>query len=182
MIRRPLLELRPDFRAAGLAVAVLLGLLAISWPAGGCAAHEVRPAYLELREVLPGEFDVLLKVPMNGALRLRLEPSFAARIEQTAPVAEHEAKDAAVRTWRFRALEPLRGRVLAIEGLQSTMTDALVQIAFMDSTTWVRRLTPQEPAATIPVRQSGWSVAGVYLKLGVEHILLGLDHLLSYSI
>jgi hypothetical protein len=42
----------------------------------------------------------------------------------------------------------------------------------------MRRLTPQEPTATIPMRQSGWSVAGLYLKLGVEHILFGIDHLL----
>src|SRR5271169_2728516 len=28
------------------------------------------------------------------------------------------------------------------------------------------------------MRQSGWAVAGVYLKLGVEHILFGADHML----
>ena len=30
------------------------------------AAHEVRPAYLELTERAPGEFDVLWKVPALG--------------------------------------------------------------------------------------------------------------------
>jgi hydrogenase/urease accessory protein HupE len=58
------------------------------------------------------------------------------------------------------------------------LTDALVRISFLDGTTFVRRLTPQEPAVRIPERQSGWSVAEVYFKLGVEHILLGIDHLL----
>jgi hydrogenase/urease accessory protein HupE len=58
------------------------------------------------------------------------------------------------------------------------MTDALVRIEFTDGGAWVKRLTPQEPVATIPERQSGWSVVSVYLKLGVEHILLGIDHLL----
>ena len=43
---------------------------------------------------------------------------------------------------------------------------------------WVQRLTGDEPSAGIPMRQSGWSVAGVYFKLGVEHILFGIDHLL----
>jgi hydrogenase/urease accessory protein HupE len=83
-----------------------------------------------------------------------------------------------VQTWRFRALDPLRGQIVRIDGLGNTMTDALVRIVFLDGTSWVRRLTPQQPAATIPPRQSGWSVAGLYLKLGVEHILLGIDHLL----
>ena len=58
------------------------------------------------------------------------------------------------------------------------MTDALVRIEFADGTTWVQRLTGDEPSAGIPMRQSGWSVASVYLKLGVEHILFGADHLL----
>jgi hypothetical protein len=53
-----------------------------------------------------------------------------------------------------------------------------VRVAFLDGTSWVRRLTPQEPSATIPALQSRWSVAVLYLKLGVEHILLGIDHLL----
>ena len=58
------------------------------------------------------------------------------------------------------------------------MTDALVRIEFADGTKWVQRLTGDETEATIPVRQSSWSVAGVYLKLGVDHILFGADHVL----
>ena len=85
--------------------------------------------------------------------------------------------DAAVQTWRFRALDPLRGQIVQIDGLENTMTDALVRVVFLDGTSWVRRLTPQSRPRRSP-RQSGWSVAGLYLKLGVEHILLGIDHLL----
>ena len=58
------------------------------------------------------------------------------------------------------------------------MTDVLVRIEFADGTTWVQRLTGDEPSASIPLRQSGWSMAGVYFELGVEHILFGIDHLL----
>ncbi len=53
-----------------------------------------------------------------------------------------------------------------------------MRVVFLDGSSWVRRLTPQQPAATIPPLQSGWSVAALYLNLGVEHILLGIDHLL----
>lgn len=58
------------------------------------------------------------------------------------------------------------------------MTDALVRMDFADGTTWTQRVTPAQPVTVIPLRQSWLSVAGVYLKLGVEHILLGIDHLL----
>jgi hypothetical protein len=83
-----------------------------------------------------------------------------------------------VQTWRLRALDPLRGQTVRVVGLEGTMTDALVRITFADGTSWTKRLTPQESAATIPERQSAAAVAGEYLKLGVEHILLGIDHLL----
>lgn len=58
------------------------------------------------------------------------------------------------------------------------MTDALVRMEFADGTSWTQRLTPQQPAAVIPARQSKLTVAGVYAKLGIEHILFGVDHLL----
>jgi hypothetical protein len=148
------------------------------WQSATCSAHEVRPSYLELHEVLAGEFEVLLKTPMRGELRLALAATFSGRAEAITPITTRATGEAAVQTWRFRALDPLRGQIVRIDGLESTMTDALVRVAFVDGTSWVRRLTPQEPAALIPVHQSGWSVAGLYLKLGVEHILLGVDHLL----
>jgi hydrogenase/urease accessory protein HupE len=161
-----------------VATAGVLATGGLLWQPATCAAHEVRPSYLELREERAGEFDVLLKTPMRGELRLALAATFSGRAEAITPMTTQATGDAAVQTWRLRALDPLRGQTVRIDGLENTTTDALVRVAFLDGTTWVRRLTPQEPAATIPARQSGWSVAGLYLKLGVEHILLGIDHLL----
>ena len=165
-------------RALILGMAGLIGFSSFFWQPATCTAHEVRPSYLELREDRAGEFDVLFKTPMRGELRLALAATFSGRAEAVTPTTTRATGDAAVQTWRFRALDPLRGQAVRIDGLENTMTDALVRIVFLDGTSWVRRLTPQEPAATIPPRQSGWSVAGLYLKLGVEHILLGIDHLL----
>jgi hydrogenase/urease accessory protein HupE len=159
-------------------VAGILGLAALLWQPAACTAHEVRPSYLELREDRPGEFDVLFKTPMRGQLRLALAATLSGRADAIMPMTTRATGDAAVQTWRFKALDPLRGQTLGIAGLENTMTDALVRVAFLDGSSWVRRLTPQQPSATIPTLQSGWSVAGVYLKLGVEHILLGVDHLL----
>jgi len=140
--------------------------------------HEVRPAYLELREDSPGEFSVLWKTPMRGEMRLALSPEFSGRTQNLSPVATRQTGSAAVQTWRMKAVESLAGQAVGVAGLEATMTDALVRVAFADGTEWVKRLTPQAPVATIPAKQSGWSVAAEYLKLGVEHILLGIDHLL----
>jgi len=140
-------------------------------------AHEIRPAYLELREEKSGEFGVLWKTPMLGTARLALEPEFSGDSKVVTPVTTRTPPGAAVQQWTLRA-PTLRGQTLRVRGLEGSMTDALVRIEFADGTTWVQRLTGDEPSASIPLRQSGWSVAGVYFKLGVEHILFGIDHLL----
>jgi hydrogenase/urease accessory protein HupE len=141
-------------------------------------AHEVRPAYLELREGQSSEFTVLWKTPMRGNLRLALEPKFSGQMEPLTPVTTHESEGAAVQRWRVQAVDPLRGQSVQIVGLEGTMTDALVRVEYTDGSMWVKRLTPAEPSAQIPVELSGWNVAAEYLTLGVEHILFGLDHLL----
>lgn len=154
-------------------------VLALLWlVAAPALAHEVRPAYLELHEDKVGEFRVLWKTPMRGELRLSLSPVFSGETQMLTPVTARQTGGAAVQTWRFKAIEPLRGQTLRIDGLEATMTDALVRAEFADGTNWTRRFTPQEPAVTIPSRQSGWSLAGEYTRLGIEHILLGIDHLL----
>jgi hydrogenase/urease accessory protein HupE len=148
------------------------------WQSATCAAHEVRPSYFEVREDRAGEFEALFKTPMRGNLRLSLSATLSGKADEITPATTRTTGDAAVQTWRFRALEPLRGQTVTIAGLESTMTDALVRVIFLNRTSWTYRLTPQEPSVAIPPLQSGWSVAGLYLKLGVEHILLGIDHLL----
>ncbi len=155
---------------AGAGVALLL-LAALP-----VRAHELRPAYLQLREETPGEFSVLWKTPMLGDARLALEPEFSGDATAATPVTTRTPAGAAVQEWTLRA-PLLRGQTLRIRGLESTMTDVLARIEFADGTTWTQRLTPRQPETPIPVRESPLGVAGVYLKLGVEHILTGLDHL-----
>ena len=160
---------------SGAVAALVLAFAGIS---GVATAHEVRPAYLELRESPAGELDVLWKTPMVGEMRLALAPVLSGASEELTPMATRHTGSAAVQTWKLRLLEPLRGRTLHVDGLTSTMTDALVRIEYADGSTWVARLTPQAPELTIPEEPGSGAVAATYLGLGVEHILLGIDHLL----
>lgn len=140
-------------------------------------AHEVRPAYLELSEDRPGEFMVLWKTPRVGEMRLALDPVFSGPVDALTPVAVRATQEAVVQTWRLRAND-LRGQTLRIAGLDDTLTDVLVRIAFADGSAWVKSLTPRQPDASIPVRPTAWGTAGTYLALGIKHILTGVDHLL----
>jgi hydrogenase/urease accessory protein HupE len=157
-------------------IGLVCALVLSAWAAA--SAHEVRPAYLELREERPDEFSVLFKTPMRGDARLSLTAELSGPVEALTPVVGRATGAAMVQTWRLRAVEPLAGQTVTIDGLTSTMTDALVRIEFMDGSTFVERLTPRKPEATIPADQTAWLVSIAYLELGVEHILLGFDHLL----
>lgn len=140
-------------------------------------AHELRPAYLEMCEMRHGEFGVLWKTPMLGEARLALIPEFSGDTKVATPVTTRITPGAAVQQWKLRTTG-LRGQTLHIRGLESTMTDTLVRIEFADGTSWTHLLTPRQTFVSIPIRESSLTVAGVYLKLGIKHILSGVDHLL----
>ena len=137
-----------------LVLRMLAAFCAVLASLAGAAAHEVRPAYLDIREETPGVFSVLLKTPMQGDARLALSASFSGKVEALTPVVSRPTGSAMVQTWQIRAAEPLTGQTVSIEGLQATMTDALVRVEFLDGNVWVEKLTPDAPEATIPARRA----------------------------
>ncbi|MGH1574828.1 HupE/UreJ family protein [Methylobacterium sp. P31] len=168
---------RPGALIRGFACAGLFG--ALTGPTVPVSfAHELRPAYLALTESAPGVFDVVFKTPMRGELRLALGVGFSRQVRPVSPVLSRKSDDAMVQTWRVRAEHGLAGQRVRVVGLENTVSDALLRITFMDGQSLVQRLTPAAPQATLAVKPSGLDVAGMYLFLGVEHILLGFDHLL----
>jgi hydrogenase/urease accessory protein HupE len=142
------------------------------------SAHEVRPAYLELRQTDGGMYAVLWKVPAVGEMRLSIHPRFPENCKPVGEATSYRGGDSYAEYLNIACPGGLNGRTIAIDGLAATMTDVLVRIKFADGTTWTQRLKPSVPAAMIPKTASRLQTAGVYLKLGVEHILSGVDHLL----
>ena len=142
------------------------------------SAHEVRPAYLELRQTDGGMYAVLWKVPAVGEMRLSIHPRFPENCKPVGEVTSYRGGDSYAEHLNIACPGGLNGRTIAIDGLAATMTDVLVRIEFTDGTTWTQRLKPSVPAAMIPKTASRLQTAGVYLELGVEHILSGVDHLM----
>lgn len=159
--------------------AIFLALFLIT--AGGelLRAHEVRPAYLELKQTTADTFDVLWKVPaMGDNLRLGLYVRFPETCELDAEPTGMFVGDAYVERSSVREPDALVGSVIHIDGLQTTLTDVLVRIERLDGSTQVARLMPESPSLQVVESPGAWQVAWTYLVLGVEHILLGFDHLL----
>jgi hypothetical protein len=142
-------------------------------------AHEVRPAYLELRQTAPDTYDAFWKVPGQGEnMRLGLYVELPAGSTNVTRPRATMANNTFTERWTVKRTGGLTGGTIHIAGLAATMTDALVRLERLDGTTQVTRLTPADPSFTVEAAPSGLEVARTFTVLGVEHILTGIDHLL----
>ncbi len=153
-------------------------MLFIIGVAGHVQAHEMRPAYLELRETGADTFRVLWKVPARGDLRLALYPRLPKNCETIGSVTSYHANDVFIERYTVACRGGLIGQDIIIDGLTATLTDVLVRLERADGTTQVTRLTPAAASMVIEATPSFMALAGTYTKLGIEHILIGIDHLL----
>ena len=156
-----------------------LGAAALLAAAPAARAHEVRPAYLELKETAPGQYSVLWRTPVLSGMRLPVVlklPEDARNLKE--PVVQELTDSLVERRWIDAAPAGLAGKRIEFPGLQFTITDALVRVQLLDGRSWTRIVRPSQPWMEIEAAPSGLKVAGAYLQLGIEHILGGVDHLL----
>lgn len=149
------------------------------------AAHadDLRPGYLEIREVagVPAaahRYAVTWKAPIKPGLATRVAAAFPADcIPTTKPERSIDAA-ALLARWEIKCAKPLTGRGVRLDGMESTASDALLRYQSHSGTTQAARLTPANPQATIAAKPGRMQVAQTYFVTGVEHILMGYDHLL----
>jgi len=147
--------------------------------ASGAFAHEVRPAYLELRQTAPETYAALWKVPGLGEnLRLGLYVELPVGCTNLTEPRATMVNNAYTERWTVTCAGGLTGGTIRIAGLTATMTDVLVRLERLDGTMQVVRLMPSAPSFVVEAAPSALAVARTYLMLGVEHILGGVDHLL----
>jgi len=142
-------------------------------------AHEVRPAYLELRQTAADSYDVLWKVPARGEnLRLGIYVHLPDDVKELTPPVALVEDGAYLERWKVQRPGGLDGQTIKIGGLSSTKIDVLARIERENGVTQTTRVTPDAPAFVVEATPSNWRVSATYLGLGIEHILLGIDHLL----
>lgn len=150
-------------------------LVSLAVPA---AAHEVRPALVQITQTAPGDYDVTWKRPVIGDMALRLIPHLSGGALDRPPAVEQIAPGYVTRVWQVRGGVPLDGQTLKVEGLEHSVTDVLVRVSAHDGRSLDQVMRPSDPSVRLQLSPaSGIAVPG-YLKLGVEHILTGFDHLL----
>lgn len=153
-----------------LLVALLLALGAGVVGAGGAAAHQANLAVMALVELQPGRY----------AMRWENRP-FLSGEKPVAPIwPAHCRAEAHVLTCGEGGLSGDVG----FEGLGVSQSAAMLRIRSLAGHTQIVTLTPSQQTARIAPSYdaANWAgraqIARAYLAIGIEHILIGVDHLL----
>lgn len=138
------------------------------------AAHEIRPAYLELVEQAEGEFQIAWKQPINDGRRLVVDPVLPSDCIGTTDPQTGLLEGAVVSRWLVVC--DMRSGEITIAGLDRTLTDVFVKLSYLDGDSRTAVLKPASPTLDLSTAQA--AAAPAYIRLGFEHILSGPDHLL----
>ena len=159
---------------------LLILLLMTLGSAVDAQAHEIRPALLNITEQKPGWFEVTWKVPMRGGSALAVKPVLPSTLVPYGPPSTHTVPGASIQyaTYQVEEGSLLAGETITIDGLTALQIDVMVRLTFADGSTHSAILRPATPSFTIPSPGSRATIAWSYLRLGIEHILQGVDHLL----
>ena len=110
----------------GLRVFLLALFLALS---PNAHAHEVRPAYLEITETAPGQFNILWRTPVLAGMRLPVVLKLPDDVRNLKDPVVQELTDSLVeRRWIDAGTNGLAGKRIEFPGLQLTITDVLVRM------------------------------------------------------
>jgi len=142
-------------------------------------AHDARPNYVQVTETELNTFSVMWKVPASmpgGSLPYPILPEGCIADRQPAwQLAGAEYLGQQV----FRCDAGLSGRVVGIEfPTINPSLSTLYKISLANGENHLRILKPSDTEWTVPEAEDRFAVATQYTMLGVEHIWIGIDHLL----
>lgn len=157
-------------------LAVFLALLA----AAPAAAHEVRPAYLEIDQTDARSFKVIWKQPTMGDVAIHLVPHLSNGWLEQPPSDQYASYGFLIKTWVVHSArrDPLDGQAVSIEGLEETITDVFVRVRLANGRRLDTIVRPENPQTTIALADGNTMALSAFLLLGIQHILTGPDHLL----
>ena len=175
---------------ARLLVVIIAAMAILAQPGDG-RAHGLAPALLEVVED-PGPGDeagrgrsetyrVTWTSRASSAGELAIQwPSGCA---VAGPVRRHYRDKSVVERFDLACQSPglagaPGGSVIAIDGLGNARIDVLLRVSWRNGHTASAVLHAGQPSLAIPERSQPEAILGSYVSLGVEHILLGPDHLL----
>lgn len=155
---------------------LLLGLFLIFSLKGH--THEMRPAYLQIKQKKANQYEVLWKIPRVEEKVIGLKPVFPSWFKLEQKIPSSESGTGALFIYQVNTNRDIHGMPISIKGIETTMVDVLVQVDLLNGEQFSMMLQPDNKNAVIPQNENAFDVIKGYFLLGVEHILSGIDHLL----
>lgn len=160
---------------------LLLLLLALqiiaSW--SGAYADDMRPASLHIQQLNNNTFAATWKLPVRNQRKLSLTVNLDDNSINSSPISALINNNAYSESWQFTRNNGLQGLSIDIEGFEHNSADVLLRITKLDNEIISTVLNVDRPEFQVPATAAETSNTFItYLILGVEHILVGLDHLL----
>lgn len=144
-------------------------------------AHELQTAALRLQESAGGRVIATLNTPLaRDGQPTTVVPVFDARCPIVDEFRVEREATRIIREWHLQCANGLAGTRLRFEGLDPRTPEALVTADFANGATQTLAVDRHDPGITLQAGTAAHPAAdlGAYLPLGIEHILLGPDHLL----
>ncbi len=157
---------------------VFLALFLAFAAAPRARAHEIQPAFLEFRETGPDTYAVLWKVPTVNNNAPGFQPVLPPGAKITSDVSREQRNNTYYERYTITLPGGLTGQTLTVAGPTAVLADVLVRILRPDGKVQFLRINPATPVATVEAAPGAWAAAGTFFRLGIEHILMGVDHLL----
>lgn len=158
---------------------ILLTLLCLCLPMWA-QAHPLAPALLELQHQTGAEYSVLWRVSTLQPAGAQPQPQLPTRcVPLTAPQLEKEPGTAIASRWQVDCGEAsLVGEHIEITQLSRSNINVILRVHSPDGTLHQALLDAGTASYTVPLPSRNMPVFQHYLGLGIEHLLLGPDHLL----
>ena len=153
--------------------------LLVVWGVARGEAHTTLPAYFELTESRPGTFELIWRVPAAEGPPPAIYPVLPANCLRVKDSSETATPSFLLtRAVIDCGAKGLVDQELLIEGLHVTIMDVLVRITFVDAAKFTRILRASQPSVVVRKGERDRGDALGYARLGLGHILTGIDHLL----
>ena len=142
-------------------------------------AHDARPNYVQITETDPLVYSVSWKVPASVPGAALPYPTLPFDCAPDRQPAFQQAGAEYIGQQVFRCEQSISGRAVGIEfPIINPSLSTLYKIRLANGEEHLRILKPDEAGWVVPDAENKSSVALEYTLLGVEHIWIGLDHLL----
>jgi hydrogenase/urease accessory protein HupE len=145
-------------------------------------AHRFAPSLLQVDEIAPQQYNMVWKTPAQGVSNVPLRPLWPESCEVRSASEPQLEGTGVVTNWQLHCAglgkDGLVGQTLGVSGLGANQASVMVMVNLLDGRRYQQVLDTEHPEFVVPAQSTAGDVMSDYAKLGIEHIWMGLDHLL----